>query len=60
MLEAIRAKQFLESEAKQLPKDLPGLVMVQVSHAVGAFKTWGPILRRRLQPNLHTRVLKLL
>jgi hypothetical protein len=56
MLEAIRAKQFLESEAKQLPKDLPGLIVVQVSHALGAFKTWEPILQRRLQPNLHTRV----
>jgi hypothetical protein len=30
--------------------------MVQLSHALGAFKTWEPILQRRLQPNLHTRV----
>jgi len=51
-----RAKQFLESEAKQLPKGEPGLIMVQVSHAPGAFRTWEPILRRRLQPNIHTRV----
>jgi hypothetical protein len=51
-----RAQRFLETEAKQLPKEVPGLIMVQVSHAPGAFRSWEPILRRRLQPNLHTRV----
>lgn len=51
-----RAQQFLASEAKQLPKEGPGLIMVQTAHALGAFKTWEPILRRRLQPSLHTRV----
>jgi hypothetical protein len=51
-----RAQQFLESEAKQLPKHAPGLIMVQMSRAPGGFQTWEPILRQRLQPNLHTRV----
>jgi hypothetical protein len=30
--------------------------MVQMSRAPGGFQTWEPILRQRLQPNLHTRV----
>jgi hypothetical protein len=51
-----RAQQFLETEAKQLPKESPGLIMVQMGHAPGGFRTWEPIIRRRLQPNLHTRV----
>lgn len=51
-----RARQFLEAEARQLPKSAPGLIMVQMAHAPGGFKTWGHLLRRRLQPSLHTRV----
>ena len=43
-------------EAKQLPKEAPGLIMVQMWRAPGGFRTWEPILRRRLQPRLHTRV----
>ena len=51
-----RAHQFLRTKARQLPKNIPGLIMVQMSHAPGGFKTWEPILRQRLQPTLHTRV----
>jgi len=51
-----RAEDFLRKEAKQLPKDSPGLAMVQMSRAPGGIKSWEPILRRRFQPNLHTRV----
>jgi len=51
-----RAEAFLDSEARQLPKDAPGLIMIQTSGATGAFKQWEPTLRRRLRPKLHTRV----
>lgn len=51
-----RADAFLTKEARQLPKDAPGLIMVQMSHVSGGFKSWEPILRRRFQPALHTRV----
>jgi hypothetical protein len=51
-----RARQFLKAKAKQLPKDAPGLIMIQTAHAPGAVKNWEPLLRRRLQANLHTRV----
>ena len=51
-----RAEEFLSSEAKQLSRENPGLVMLGLSGTVGAFRKWRPLLLRRLQPNLHTRV----
>lgn len=51
-----RAERFLRTEARQLPTDAPGLVLVQMSGAPGGFKTWEGLLRRRFQPDLHTRV----
>lgn len=51
-----RAEEILRKEAKQLPVDCPGLIMVQVSAASGATSTWKPAIERRFQPNIHTRV----
>ncbi len=51
-----RADEFLRKDAKQLPQDAPGLVMIDLSQASGGMRTWRPLLQRRLQPNLHTRV----
>jgi hypothetical protein len=51
-----RAEAFLTSEARQLPKDAHGLVMMGLSRAPGAFKSWEPLLKRRFQPQMHTRV----
>jgi hypothetical protein len=51
-----RADEFLASEAKQLSRENPGLVMLDLSGTVAPFRTWRPLLLRRLQPNLHTRV----
>jgi hypothetical protein len=51
-----RAESVLRKEAKQLPTDAPSLVMIEMSRAPGGILTWEPILRRRLQPNIHTRV----
>lgn len=51
-----RAEAFLTSEARQLPKDAPGLIMMGISRVPGAFKTWEPLLTRRFQPKMHTRV----
>jgi hypothetical protein len=47
-----RAERFVTSEARQLPKEYSGLLMFGISD----FKTWEPLLKRRLQPDLHTRV----
>jgi hypothetical protein len=51
-----RAEQFLTTEARQLPTDAPGLVMVEMARAPGGFRSWEPLLRRRFQPAIHTRV----
>lgn len=51
-----RAVKLLRDEAGQLPKDAPGLVMIQTSGAVGAFKSWRKLIEGRFQPNMHTRV----
>jgi len=51
-----RAKDVLSSEAKQLPTDSPGLIMVQMGRAPGGIRSWEPIIARRFQPRIHTRV----
>jgi hypothetical protein len=51
-----RADEFLRKEARQLPKGTPGLVMIDVSEASGGMRTWRPLLEKRLQPKIHTRV----
>jgi hypothetical protein len=52
----MRAEAMLTAEARQLPTDAPGLVMIQTSGAVGAMKAWRSLIERRLQPTMHTRV----
>jgi len=51
-----RADKFLADEARQLPKGHPGLIMVDASGEPTAFASWAPIVKRRFQPNVHTRV----
>jgi len=51
-----RAEEFLRKESKQLPRDAPGLIMVQIGRAPGAFRSWEPLLLNRFQPDLYTRV----
>jgi hypothetical protein len=51
-----RAVDVLEAEAKQLPKGAPGFIMIQTSRTHGAFKVWEPLIRRRFQPTINTRV----
>jgi hypothetical protein len=52
----MRAEDMLNAEAKQLPTDAPGMVMIQTSGAVGAMKAWRGLMQRRFQPTIHTRV----
>jgi hypothetical protein len=47
---------MLRAEAPQLTQDAPGLIMAGVATAIGAMKTWEPLLLRRFQPQMHTRV----
>jgi len=51
-----RADDILKAEAKQLSKDEPGLIMIDMSGTRGGMANWVPLLRRRLQPTIHTRV----
>ena len=51
-----RADRFIKSEAKQLSRKEQGLIMMDMSAACLGMRAWITLLRRRLQPNLHTRV----
>ena len=51
-----RAKDILIDEAKQLPKDESGLVMVDVTGQPTAFESWAELVPLRFTPAQHTRV----
>jgi len=51
-----RAEDILTSEAKQLPKNGAGLVMVDVSGQPTAFESWAKLVPRRFTQTQHTRV----
>jgi hypothetical protein len=51
-----RAERFVSREARQLPNDSPGLIMIEVAHAPGAYRSWEPLIARRLRPDMNTRV----
>lgn len=51
-----RVETFIRHEARQLPTDAPGLIMIQTSGTVGAMKAWCSLIEPRFQPRLHTRV----
>jgi hypothetical protein len=50
------AQELLEAEARQLPIDAPGVVVLDVSGVVGGHKHWVPLIQRRLQPKINTRI----
>jgi hypothetical protein len=51
-----RAERFLSDEAKQLPKEGPGLVMIFGPTSTNEQRVWSVLIQRRFQPKLHTRV----
>jgi hypothetical protein len=51
-----RAVRVLETEAAQLPRDYSNLVLIDTTHVPGALSTWEPLLLRRLQPTINTRI----
>jgi hypothetical protein len=51
-----RAAEFVDHEARQLPRGAPGLIMIDVGSAPGAFREWEPLIKRRFQPAINTRV----
>lgn len=51
-----RAAAILEAEAKQLPDDSPTVIMIEGTSLHGSIADWTKLLRRRLQPNINTRI----
>ncbi|MBZ5657465.1 MAG: hypothetical protein LAO56_19530 [Acidobacteriia bacterium] len=51
-----RAEEILRKEAKQLPKDGIGLVMINASGGAGRFQVWTSLISQRFQRKIHTRV----
>jgi hypothetical protein len=51
-----RAQRILGEKSRQLSRDFPGLIIVDVSNAAGGLKRWPELIRRRLQPNLNRRI----
>jgi hypothetical protein len=51
-----RAEKFIRLEARQLPTDSPGLIMIQTSGNVGAMKSWRALIDNRFRPTQYTRV----
>jgi hypothetical protein len=51
-----RAEEFLHDEAKQLPKEGPGLIMICGPTLRNELRVWSPLIQRRFQSGMHTRV----
>jgi hypothetical protein len=51
-----RAEEVLTAEARQLPKDTPGLIMVDVRRQPTALSSWSTLVPRRFTPRMHTRI----
>src|SRR5262249_31981590 len=51
-----RAEGFIASEARQLPTDAAGLIMIDSANVPGGFQVWEALIARRFQPAIHTRV----
>jgi hypothetical protein len=51
-----RAARMLRQEARQLPVEAPGVVVLQVSGATTSLVAWQTLLKPRLHPGQHTRV----
>jgi len=50
------AERVLYAEAQQLPKEGPGIVILDLGSVVGGIKEWGKLISRRLQANLNRRI----
>jgi hypothetical protein len=50
------AQDILEQEAAQLPRNHPGLIWLDVSTVNEANLDWPPLIQRRFQPNINTRI----
>jgi hypothetical protein len=51
-----RAVRLLRREAEQLPRDEPGIIMLQNGISLGPLAEWPPLIEAALRPGQHTRV----
>lgn len=51
-----RAERMLREESQQLPSGKRGLVMISGPSSKKELKVWAPLIQRRFQPNILTRV----
>jgi hypothetical protein len=51
-----RAEEMLTQEARQLPSGKRGLIMISGPSSEKELHVWEPLIRRRFQPSIHTRV----
>ena len=49
-------KRILYAEAQQLPKDRPGIVILDLATVPGGVKEWATLITQRLQTNLNRRI----
>ncbi len=54
--EDVGAKEMLESEAKQLPKNESGIIVLDLTHVVDGVKEWEPLILNRFKPSINTRI----
>lgn len=51
-----QAQQVLETEAKQLSKNELGIIFLDLSGVIDGVEQWQPLIERRLQPRINTRI----
>ena len=51
-----RAEWMLRKQSKQLPQGKRGLIMISGPSSESELRVWEPLIRRRLQPGIHTRI----
>lgn len=50
------AQELLEAEASQLPRDSCGVVALDLTTVIGGIDEWTPLIERRFQPAINTRI----
>jgi hypothetical protein len=55
-IEDTGAETMLQEEAKQLPAREPGILILDTSAVINGIGIWEPLIRRRFQPGINTRI----
>lgn len=55
-----RVQSILSEKSRQLSKNSPGMIVMDVSNVPGGFRRWPELIMRRLQPQLNRRIATVL